>query len=67
MAAPSLRPVDTGPLPGPVDACSGEELSPQLPVCSLPPASVGIVLMDHASPLWPLDVPPISKTAEGLV
>lgn len=55
MAAPFLRLVDSGPLPGPADACNGGELSPQLPLCTLPPSSMGIVPMDHTSLLQPLD------------
>lgn len=51
---------------GPVAACNGEEHSLQLPLCSLPPVSVGTIPMDPTSPLLPLDAPPVLKTPGGV-
>lgn len=55
MAAPSSGLADGGPLPGPAAAHNGEELSLQLPPCSLSCASVDIIPTYRVLPLRPLD------------
>jgi len=70
VAAPSRGLADVGSLPGPTAACNGEdngeELSFQLPLCSLPSASLGTIPMDPTSPCRPLEACPMLNTLEGM-
>lgn len=66
VAAPSLGLADVGPLPGPRAAYNEEELSLQLPPCSLPSAFVGLIPPDPTLPFQPIDAPPVLNT-EGAI